>query len=99
MNDGPGEAHQIARFVSVGVPGNKRTSRKAHHQNVLQRLGSFLAKFPNFTGLAWRLANEGHDPLFILERVTAHREKAGIFWPFVKTRFFPREIRTTEKSN
>lgn len=91
MADGPGEAHQVARFVSVHVPGKKQTDRKAHHLNSVQRLESFLRKFPYLRGLAWRLADDGEkSPLVILDCVTVAHQRAGFLWPFLRARFICR---------
>jgi hypothetical protein len=99
MADGPGEAHQVARFVSVHVPGNKRTSRNADYINGSQRLEIFLRKYPYLRGLAHRLAHNGESrPLVILDRVTAFHERAGPFWPYLKTKG-PGQIGIVEKSN
>jgi hypothetical protein len=88
MPDGPGEAHQVARFVSVFVSGKRRTGIAAHEGNGRQRVESFLRKFPNLREIAakWAVEDGVTDPWVILRRLNKLHEQAGFMTPFLRLR-------------
>jgi hypothetical protein len=97
MPDGPGEAHQVARFASVFVPGKKRTGRVAHEINCRQRVESRLREFPNLREIAakWMTEDGVTNSWTILSRLDRLCGQAGFLTPFITLR----QIRTARDSS